>query len=113
LGPNAREIGYWIRADHLRQGYATEAAAALTRVAFEVDGIDRVEIHCSPKNLASAGVPRKLGFTHEATLRRQGSIKNGQPDDSMIWTVHVDEYPLSAPATAKMVAFDVFGARLP
>src|SRR5579871_5993782 len=34
VGPEALEIGYWIRANRLRQGLASEAAAALTRVAF-------------------------------------------------------------------------------
>src|SRR5262245_48834451 len=38
-GPEIREIGYWIHADHVGQGLATEAAGALTRVAIEVEGI--------------------------------------------------------------------------
>ena len=49
LGENAREIGYWIHVDHINQGYATEISAALTKVAFEINGVDRVEIHCRPK----------------------------------------------------------------
>ncbi|HLX74005.1 MAG TPA: GNAT family N-acetyltransferase, partial [Terriglobales bacterium] len=35
VGPDAREIGYWVRADSSGQGIATEFSAALTRVAFE------------------------------------------------------------------------------
>ncbi len=108
-GDNAREIGYWIRADHINLGYATEASAALTKVAFEVDGMDRVEIHCSPKNLASSSVPQKLGFVHEATLRRRGPIKDGQPVDSMIWSMHASDYPLQAPARTEVRAYDAFG----
>lgn len=106
LGENAREIGYWIHVDHINRGYATEVSAALAKVAFEIDGMDRVEIHCSPRNLASTAVPRKIGFVHEATLRRRGPIKDGQPVDSMIWSMHADDYPASLPASAKIAVYD-------
>lgn len=33
--------------------------------------MDRVQIHCDPANERSVSVVRKLGFTHEATLRRR------------------------------------------
>lgn len=62
-GPGVLEIGYWVHVDHAKQGIATEAAAALTTAAFTVDGIDRVEIHHDKANVASAGVPRRLGYT--------------------------------------------------
>ena len=109
VGDNAREIGYWIHADHINQGLATEVSAALTRVAFEIDGLDRVEIHCSPQNAASASIPRKLGFVHEATLRRAGPIKDGQPVDSMIWTMHADDYLGSTPSSVTIRAYDARG----
>ncbi len=37
-GPQIREIGYWVRADSLRRGLATESTAALIRVAFDAAG---------------------------------------------------------------------------
>ena len=111
-GENAREIGYWIHADHINRGYATEVSAALTKVAFEIDHMDRVDIHCSPLNLASTSVPRKLGYVHEATLRRRGPIKDGQPVDSMIWSMHADDYPDSKPSLATVLAFDACGERV-
>ena len=67
-GPTDLEIGYWIRADRTRHGYATEATAVLTRVAIELVGIERVVILVDPRNVASLGVPRKLGFREEDTL---------------------------------------------
>ena len=82
LGPQAREIGYWIRQDHAGQGLATEVAAALTRVAFVVDGVTRVEIRCDPRNTRSAAIPRRLGYQHEATLRRRILGSDGQPRDA-------------------------------
>ena len=110
LGSDAREIGYWVRADGINRGVATEAAAALTRVAFEVDKLDRVEIHCDADNVRSAAVPRKLGFTHEATLRKRRV--GGKVRDTMLWTLLEDEYPTSHAAQIEIEAFDVIGRRL-
>ncbi len=63
-GPGALEIGYWIHIDHLRRGYASEVAATLTTVAFTVKGVERVEIHHDKANIASAGVPARLGYAY-------------------------------------------------
>ena len=65
------EIGYWLAADACGKGIATESTAALIRVAFDHYDMDRVEIHCSSMNHASARIPQKLGFELEATLRRR------------------------------------------
>jgi RimJ/RimL family protein N-acetyltransferase len=110
LGSDAREIGYWVRADEINRGVATETAGALTRVAFEVDKLDRVEIHCDADNVRSASVPRKLGFTHEATLRRRRV--GGKVRDTMVWTLLADEYPSSGAATVSIEAFDAVGRRI-
>jgi RimJ/RimL family protein N-acetyltransferase len=66
IGPGGLEIGYWVDAGHLRRGLATAAAAALVSAAFGLPGIDRVEIVHDEANVASSGVPRKLGFTEIA-----------------------------------------------
>ncbi len=111
LSGNALEIGYWLHKDFINQGYITEAAAALTKVAFELYHVDRMEIHCSVANLASAAVPRKLGYIHEATRRRLG-YAHGSTSDSMIWTLFADEYPNTPSASAVIRAFDVAGNSL-
>ncbi len=64
-GPNTLEIGYWVHADHLRQGYATEMARSLTSAAFAVPGIERVEIHHDKANTRSRSVVEALGYHHE------------------------------------------------
>jgi RimJ/RimL family protein N-acetyltransferase len=61
-GPGVLEIGYWIRVGYTRQGYAKEVTAALTDLAFNVDGIERVEVHHDRANAASRAVPSSLGF---------------------------------------------------
>src|ERR1700722_12781440 len=71
VGPNAFEIGYWVRGDQIGKGLASETVAALVRVGFEVHKIGRIEIHCDPANVRSAAIPRKLGFTLDATLSRR------------------------------------------
>lgn len=109
LGPVVREIGYWIRKDSIQQGLATEVAAALTKVAFEIDQVVRVEIHCDPDNTRSAAVARKLGYTHEATLRQRTMRDNAPARDTMIWSLLRDEYPGSPSASAKISAYDAAG----
>jgi RimJ/RimL family protein N-acetyltransferase len=112
LGDGAREIGYWIHVAHINQGLATEVSAALTRVAFEVDHVRRVEIHCDPSNLRSAAVPRKLGYVHEATLRQRLPLPTGQFRDVMIWSLLAADYPTTPAATATLQAFDAASAPL-
>jgi RimJ/RimL family protein N-acetyltransferase len=111
VGEGAREIGYWIHQAHLNQGLATEAAAALVRVAFEVDQVNRIEIHCNPENVRSAAVPKKLGFTLEGVQRRRQEFLPGEWRDFMIWTLFRDAYPHSPAAQAAVQAFDVLGQR--
>lgn len=61
-GAAALEIGYWVHVGHVRLGYAAELSEALTDLAFGVAEIERVEIHHDQANVASSGVPRRLGF---------------------------------------------------
>jgi RimJ/RimL family protein N-acetyltransferase len=74
------EIGYWLRHDVTGRGYATEAARAMIELAAAVPGVTSIEIHCDPRNTASAAVPQRLGFR----LMRAGSTL---PDDGalMLW----------------------------
>ena len=63
IGPGGLEIGYWVHRDWTRRGLATAASAALVQAAFGLPGVDRIEIIHDELNVASAGIPRKLGFT--------------------------------------------------
>ncbi len=99
VGPGGLEIGYWVRADATRQGIVTESTAALTRVGFEVCEADRIEIRIDPRNAASLGVPRKLGFLEEATLRRRLPSREGEPlRDVTIFSMFCEDFdPAIAP----------------
>ena len=109
VGSNAFEIGYWINVNHINKGYATEISAALTKVAFEIENVNRVEIHVDPNNTRSAAIPKKLGYVYEATLRNRCENIEGEPVDSMIWSMLREEYLKSPAAKAKIVAYDVIG----
>jgi RimJ/RimL family protein N-acetyltransferase len=92
-------------------GLATEVAAALTRVAFELDRVRRVEIHCQPENVRSAAVPRKLGYTYEGTLRKRAAFLDRMLDMT-IWTLFAEDYPKTPSAHAELEAFDVIGRKI-
>jgi RimJ/RimL family protein N-acetyltransferase len=111
LGDQQLEIGYWIHKDYLNQGLVTESTAALVKVAFEIVHTHRIEIHCDPKNLASASVPRKLGFTHEGTLRAKTRFLEHW-SDSMIWGLLDTDYPDSPSCKATIKVFDFRGTQL-
>ena len=114
-GPMSLEIGYWIRADALGRGYATELTAALTRVAFAVCGAERVDVQVEPENPRSLKVPRKLGFTEEATLRHRldPHSDDGPRRDAVLFTMLREELDASPCAAQGYVAYDAAGNRLP
>ena len=111
IGPGGLEIGYWIRAGATGRGLATESSAALTRVGFEVCEADRIEIRIEPRNQASMGIPRKLGFVEEATLRRRLPPREAGPlRDVTIFTLFREDFdPSLAPGIR---AFDARGEQL-
>lgn len=84
-GPECLEIGYWLDKEHEGKGYAREAASALTKAAFGVDGIDRVEIHHDPANERSGRVPEALGYHFESLRRRDNTTFPGEFRDSKVW----------------------------
>ena len=113
IGPNAVEIGYWISIAATNQGIATEVSAALTRVAFEISCVDKVQIRCDPKNVRSSRVPEKLGFIHLRTIPANTTDVHGQPRDTMIWQITADRYRVSNLRDTKILAFDEAGNSMP
>jgi RimJ/RimL family protein N-acetyltransferase len=105
IGFGALEIGYWIHKDFVNQGLATETASALTKVGFEINEVSRMEIHCDPGNLRSSAVARKLGYTHEATLKNHVRFLDGWRDTA-IWTLMHDDYPRTPSIEMELSAFD-------
>jgi RimJ/RimL family protein N-acetyltransferase len=63
LAPQATELAYWIGQDHQRRGYASEAARAAIRYAFDDLATPAVIAGLYPGNDASRHLLQKLGFT--------------------------------------------------
>jgi RimJ/RimL family protein N-acetyltransferase len=109
-GSDALEIGYWIRSNQAGKGFATELTAALTRAAFELCEVDRVEIRTDPANERSRTVPSKVGYEEEATLRRR--LHHPEPRDVVIYSMFRDRLAGTAAADARFEAYDVLGERM-
>jgi RimJ/RimL family protein N-acetyltransferase len=69
------ELGYIVHPDHQGRGYATEAAAAVLDLAFDVFGLHRVVGRVEPRNVASAGVLERLGMRREGLLVENELVK--------------------------------------
>jgi len=63
------EIGYWVRSSRAGEGFVSEAVRGLSRAAFEVLGVRRIDIRCDDRNVRSARVAESCGYELEATLR--------------------------------------------
>lgn len=111
-GQGGIEIGYWTHVDWIGRGLATEAAGALTRVALEGSGLHYVVIRCAVPNVASAKIPPKLGYVHEATLRQRLVTPGGGYADALVFTLFADAYAASPARGMPVTAYDVAGAKL-
>jgi len=99
IGEHVIGVGGWRRVDAGGRGLVTTWAAALTRAAFALDGVERVEMHCDEANVSSA-VPRRLGFTLER-IEDKPILAPGELGRAMIWTCRpgqMREPKSSAPA---------------
>jgi ribosomal-protein-serine acetyltransferase len=96
IGPSALEIGYWVHVDHTRVGIATACADALTTVGFALRGVERMEIHCDEANVASAGVPAKLGYRLTGRVEHEPEAP-GETGTRLIWVLYRREWMARAP----------------
>lgn len=104
----AREIGYWVNVNHIKKGIATEIVAAVTKVAFEVENLLRLEIRCDKNNLGSVRVAEKAGFALKEILIANAKDVYGNDRDTMVWEMTREKYFLN-PSTLSLQAFDRAG----
>ncbi len=70
--PGRFEIGYWVRSNQTRRGIATLAAQTLVSTASTYLGrVGQIAIRMDQANLASAAIPRKLGFALDGQEDRE------------------------------------------
>lgn len=84
------ELGYHIKKEHWRKGYASEAAAGCLRYIFAHFAYDGLYSYASRDNLPSLGVARKNGMKYLKTFEKE----------VMGETVQEVLYGLSRPAAA-------------
>jgi ribosomal-protein-alanine N-acetyltransferase len=85
------ELGYWVGVPYWRKGYATEAADEMLRHGFEDLKLNRIFAGVFTGNPASEQVLRKIGFSHEGTMR-QHFLKNGQFLDDECYGIVVGDW---------------------
>jgi RimJ/RimL family protein N-acetyltransferase len=86
------EVGYFVVQRQTGKGYATEAARAAVRIAFEHLQVQRVELQCAADNEKSARVARRCGFTLEGRLRQRSHKKDGTLVDRLWFGLLRSEY---------------------
>lgn len=106
------EIGYWIAKRYQGRGYATEAAAALIKIAFELTDVARLEINTAVGNERSQKVIRKLGLQLEGTLRNDGRDAYGKLVDHQKWSMTRSEYLASGHRSLAIRAHDCAGGEI-
>lgn len=111
-GPAGLELGYWIDRALAGRGLVTEAAAAATRVAFEVLRVAFLEIRHHPDNRASARIPEKLGFYRDGLLPERLPWPDGSFQDQVVWSLTERRFPTSPAARAEARALDALGHEL-
>ena len=89
-------IGYCIGFRWWRQGYTSEAFAAIIPFLFDEVGAQRIEAQHDPNNPASGAVMRKCGLVYEGTLRCADWSNRGIVDACM-YALLADDYHRSNP----------------
>jgi RimJ/RimL family protein N-acetyltransferase len=88
------EIGFTLAPAYQKQGYATEGVRAVLDRLFRVQGLHKVAGECDSRNVASAALMERLGFTREGLLRQQTYIK-GEWTDDLIYGLLAEEWLIS------------------
>jgi RimJ/RimL family protein N-acetyltransferase len=69
------ELGYIFNPIFHRQGYASEAAAAVVAHGFSDLGAHRIMARCNPDNPASWKLLERIGFTREGHFHKSGFFR--------------------------------------
>lgn len=90
-GEGVCELGVWLAPSARGRGLVSLASQRMIDWAIGVRGLHRVEWRCFPDNLPSQAVARRLGMTHEGTLRQDFEYR-GQRHDLQVWAMVRDEW---------------------
>ncbi|AJS58566.1 GNAT family N-acetyltransferase [Paenibacillus sp. IHBB 10380] len=85
-GENTYEVGWVLHPNYYNKGFATEAARAIVKYAFEKENIHRIIATCQPQNIPSYRIMEKIG------MRREAHFKKCMPANFKKGTEWWDEY---------------------
>ena len=91
------ELGFVLGRQWWRTGYMTEAMAALIDCAFRRMGVRRFIANADAANRASCALLRRLGFTHEGTLRERW-LDGKTPRTARVYGLLKREWPSRKPS---------------
>ena len=88
---NCAEIGYILNKEYWNKGIMTEAVGEVIKFGFEKMELNRIEIRCDERNIASSRVMEKNGLKYEGTLRQEKYIK-GEYVNIKVYSILKEEY---------------------
>jgi ribosomal-protein-alanine N-acetyltransferase len=89
---NRAELAYWIGVPYQGQGFATEAAAAITEFGFNALQLHKIRVYHAADNLASGKTIAKLGFRFVGE-EKEAFQKNGSWHHLRHFEMLVSEIP--------------------
>jgi len=92
-GPGVGELGYFVRPDAQRRGFAREAVRALIEHGFGPRRLRRIFADVDPDNHPSVRLLRALGFTEEGRLRGAWETHIGVRDSLIFGRLATDPRP--------------------
>lgn len=91
------EIGFTLAPAFQGQGFAVEAVDRMLEHLFRDRGLHRVSAECDARNLSSAKLLERLGFTREG-LRRQHTWIKGEWTDDLLYGLLAEDWRRRRPA---------------
>jgi RimJ/RimL family protein N-acetyltransferase len=89
IGAMVMGMGYLIRADRRRQGYAAEAVSAALDEGFQHHGCNRFELWINASNIPSQRLAAKVGFRQRGQFYQRN---DGNPYETLVMGLRADEW---------------------
>lgn len=90
-------VGYWLLPEGRGTGLATRAVRLISRWAFDVLGVERLELFTAPWNEKSQCVAKRAGFRREGLLRSCAGIDGRRADQILFALLPFDLAESSQP----------------
>jgi RimJ/RimL family protein N-acetyltransferase len=73
LTSRSANVSYWVFPTFRRKGFAARALNLLCEAAEHIDGLERIEAHIAPDNLASRRLAERAGFIEKGSVKETSS----------------------------------------